>query len=46
MRTSASTASTNASVGSSGSAIRREERWKRAALDSGRKVHTEPSAWG
>ena len=33
------------STGSSGMARRRAERWKRAALASGRKVATEPSGW-
>lgn len=36
--------STNSSVGSSGSARRTAERWRRRAFASGRNVQMEPSA--
>ncbi|CPU67063.1 Uncharacterised protein [Mycobacteroides abscessus] len=45
MRTSAVIEPTKSSTDSAGSARRCAERAKRAALASGRNVHTEPSAW-
>ena len=45
MSTSARIDSTNSSSGSSGIAIRRAERWKRAAFASGRNVAIVPSGW-
>ncbi|MDR6172086.1 hypothetical protein QE359_003115 [Curtobacterium sp. SORGH_AS776] len=44
VRTSSRMESTKVSTGSSGSASRRADRWKRLALASGRNVQTEPSA--